>query len=111
MSRTVYCIECGVQVLVYAKQSAMCEDCIDDIWTKIKNFKPTTPETLPKEPEMYGSRDCDQSFSTEHLEKPDKFDRSCLKCSRKFKALGKFMRICDACKETNPYRDDLLTIY
>ena len=111
MGRTIYCVECGAQVIVYAKQSAICEDCVDDIWTKIKNFKPTIPEPSPKEPEMYATSQCDQSFSTEHLEKPPEFDRSCLKCSQNFKALGKFTRICDACKETNPYRDEPLTIY
>ena len=111
MSRTVYCVECGAKVVVYAKQAAMCDDCIDEIWTKIKNFKPAIPKPPPKEEKMYGSPDCDQSFCTKHLEKPDEFDRSCLKCSQKFKALGKFTRICDACKETNPYRDEPSTIY
>ena len=64
MGRTVYCVECGAQVQVYAKQAAMCDDCIDEIWTKIKNFKPAIPKPPPKEKKMYGSPDCDQSFST-----------------------------------------------
>ena len=111
MSRAKYCVECGAAVVVYAKQTAMCEECVDEIWTKLKEFSPLVPDCGDKEDEVNSTTDIDQSFSTEHLERLPEVDRTCLKCAHKFKALGKFVRICDACKERSKHKDEPLTIY
>jgi len=35
------------------------------------------------------------------LEKPEKITRQCLKCAKKFKAEGKYVRLCGNCKREN----------
>ncbi len=111
MTRIKHCVECGAQVYVYAKSTAMCEDCVERIWTKLKEFGPLVPECGDKEEEEEIYIPPNRNISTNILEKPPKVDRVCLKCSENFKALGKFNRICDACKERGKFKENLLTIY
>lgn len=109
-----YCQECGSEIPRTRGSTAICNKCQEGIWKQLKEWQPILPQAEKRDPKVYyvpEKTSNAQSFSTKHLEKGEEIDRTCLKCSKKFQTLGKFTRICDACKDNMEYTDEPLTIY
>jgi hypothetical protein len=113
MTQAETCTQCGKKVYVYARTTAICDECIQRIFAELGDLDDILKKPSPEEEEdevIYGSPEVETNFSDEYLI-GDELDRACLKCSRKFIAIGKYTRICDACKESTPYKDEPVTIY